>query len=309
MNRLAGLDLLRGIAALAVLGYHLDIVFGVLPIFARSYVAVDFFFMLSGFVMARTYEPRFAKLGTLQFMASRTRRLWLPMAVGASIGLGVHLLGGARVERVLPAWVVLLLFLPWPGPRPFFLNIPAWSIFFELFANLAHSTVLKRLTTPVLLAVAAAAFLWLSAYCLGSNLNVGSYGETFLPGFLRVMLSYCIGVALWRWGKPISAPQVLAPTILLSAMLLLPPGLAVDLVFVVAICPVVVLLGASAAGHSLGSTLGELSFPLYAVHFPILEFSKRLGLDPVLGGIAALAVAALLMCSGLTGSKPGRSRR
>ena len=56
--RLGGLDQLRGVAALLVLGYHIWTEFNVGPIFRRSYLAVDFFFMLSGFVMARTYEGK-----------------------------------------------------------------------------------------------------------------------------------------------------------------------------------------------------------------------------------------------------------
>ena len=87
-ERLGGLDLRRGVAALCVLAFHLNRLFpGIAGAVERAYLEVDFFFMLSGFVVTRTHE-RFRKgLGTLAFTRLRLRRLWPTVAFGALIGL------------------------------------------------------------------------------------------------------------------------------------------------------------------------------------------------------------------------------
>ena len=91
MDRLYGLDALRGMAAMVVLFMH---VFG----FAAGHLAVDFFFMLSGFIMARTYEPRLQgrTIGAGQFLMGRYRRLGPAMAAGASTGLAIYLAAGGN---------------------------------------------------------------------------------------------------------------------------------------------------------------------------------------------------------------------
>src|SRR5262245_61697811 len=87
MNRLYGLDALRGVAALAVLFHHYEVIFGSTHYFSRAYLAVDVFFMISGYVMARTYEGRLGNsLSAVQFLWIRIKRLWPTMAVGTTIG-------------------------------------------------------------------------------------------------------------------------------------------------------------------------------------------------------------------------------
>ncbi len=135
MHRLHGLDALRGVAALLVLWYHLHLSqhVGFYPF--RGYLAVDFFFMLSGYVMARTYEGRMR--GGLWFLRKRFWRLWPTVTVGSLIGVVAAIVAGAAdAPGFLLAATLNLLLVPilWAGAA-FPINTPIWSIFFELFAN------------------------------------------------------------------------------------------------------------------------------------------------------------------------------
>src|SRR5690606_9603166 len=95
-GRLHGLDALRGVASILVLCFHVIGLFGQWRVFDRAWLAVDFFFMLSGFVMARTYESamRDKRLGAIAFFRVRYRRLWAPVAFGTMLGIAFHVFAG-----------------------------------------------------------------------------------------------------------------------------------------------------------------------------------------------------------------------
>ena len=139
-TRLHGLDALRGMAALIVICYHIGQAVGWRWFFPRGYLAVDFFFLLSGFVMARTYGDRL-KLGlsTPDFMAMRLKKLWPIAAIGSAIGL-------LTFHGPWQAAVAGFLFLPWLGSATAFtLNTPIWSLHFELVANALHKLIERHL--------------------------------------------------------------------------------------------------------------------------------------------------------------------
>lgn len=101
------LDGLRGVAALSVVVMHRHVWFGLEGWLAHGYLAVDFFFMLSGYVMARTYEQRLSEgYGAWRFMAARYRRLWPVMALGTLFGAPLLALEyndlGASLSVILP---------------------------------------------------------------------------------------------------------------------------------------------------------------------------------------------------------------
>ncbi|HEV2599853.1 acyltransferase [Sphingopyxis sp.] len=302
-DRLTGLDGLRGIAAFAVLGYHLHVL-----MFDASrgnaFLAVDFFFMLSGYVMARTYETRWqGSSAAATFMASRLRRLWPTMAVGG-------LIGAVEAWTLLPAGDVLpmllnLLFIPWfVGILAFPLNVPAWSILFELAANLVHVLVLQRLRTRTLFAVAAIAGV---IFVLGGRtdgLDVGSRPDNFLFGLPRVLLSYTIGIILWRsWrDEPAIACSpgfafLAMPLFFGASMLMADVSWVANLLFITVACPMIVAGGlrfpASSRWSPMLTVAGALSFPLYAVHVPAMMLVKNLGGHWTLSLAAALVTAAL----------------
>lgn len=306
-GRLPGLDILRGIAALWVLAYHMTTVLGVdlVPV-SKGYLSVDFFFVLSGYVMARTYEHRFAGgYGTWAFIAARYRRLWPTMAIGALIGapmLALDLADPARFAAVALANVMLIpVFLGSGSVFP--VNSVAWSVFAELWANVAHGLVLRRLRTRHLIGVAALLWLLLAARCITKgHLDSGAGDASLHIGVLRAVFGYGVGVVLWRWWRdrptwPISpaAAFLAIPVLALATPLLDIGGWGFDLAFVTLAGPLLIAGGLRhRGGETAGKWLGGLSFPLYAVHLPILYWSKGLGLPPLAGIAAALALAAWL---------------
>lgn len=312
--RLPGLDMLRGIAALCVLGLHLHAIYGDRPaIFGKGYLAVDLFFMLSGYVMARTYDARLAGgLPSLRFLLARYRRLWPIMAIGGILGLPkLYLELRDPAAFVVTAGLNLAL-LPVPDKGPGFpLNIPAWSILFELTANLIHGLVLWRLGTRGLMALAAATIpliVWVG-YSYGT-FDVGAHTFDFFAGLPRVLLSYLIGMVLWRlWrdrpGVPVPPLAAFAamPLLFASAWLLGVDDWRLDIAFIVIACPLLIAGGLQHRAHggvapgkepAVAFALGALSFPLYAVHMPVLQGMRLLGYGSTGGALAALAVGAAL---------------
>lgn len=280
-GRLTGLDFLRGVAAIAVLILH-AFYLGKVDIYIPANLAVDFFFLLSGFVLARAYEHR---MDAVSFVAARFRRLWPLIALGSTLGALHWLWIGEPPEKVAVhlAWALLLL----PYVNLYFtLNTPAWSITFELFANAVHAVFLKRLSPTILALIGFACFCFIAGTRREPE---GAFGPEFFLGFPRVLASYCIGVALYRWlgdaprGHPIIALLGIPAMIGLAA--LLPPELRA---LPILLSPLVLLSGLSFQSR-IGAFLGALSFPLYAVHWPIMKALIQQGMH----WLAATLVAVL----------------
>ena len=130
--RFSSLDGLRGFAAIAVMAYHVD--HDWMP---GGHLAVDFFFCLSGFVIALNYQSRMrgGAIGVVRFMALRLARLYPMVLAGA--GLAIWLLhADYRILALVPSTWGLALF---PG------NPPYWSLLAELAVSLAFAVLLVRL--------------------------------------------------------------------------------------------------------------------------------------------------------------------
>jgi len=303
-GRLHGLDALRGIAALCVVGLHARAIFPHYPDWlGKGYLGVDFFLMLSGYLMARITEPRLAAgLGSGAFLAARYKRFWPTVAFGSLIGipfLWVRTQGD-------PLWFAAALganmaLLPFPADRLIFpLNVPVWTIFAELAANAVHVLLLRRLGLRPLAALALAllaATVWVGmAY---GSLDVGARPSTMLYGVPRVFLAYTLGMLLWRWKRdavlaPVPGWLALAamPAAMLTAGALGWRGWQFDIAFVLAICPLVIAGALRIARETaLGRLSGEISFPLFAVHVPVLEAVRMAGYGVTLGVPLAIAVA------------------
>lgn len=306
--RLHGLDALRGIAALCVVGLHTQAVFGGFPaVFAKGYLAVDFFLMLSGYLMARIAEPRIAAgASPAAFMTARYRRFWPVVALGSVIGipyLWVRTQGD-------PAWfagalVANLAFVPFAADRLIFpLNVPVWTILFELLANALHVFVLWRLTTRYLTALALLLLVLTFGVALDfGSLDVGARPSTVAAAVPRVLLAYTIGMLLWRYrGASLALPL---PGWL--ALIAMPAAILVswasgyrhwsfDLAFVVLLCPMVIATALSLTRDTaLARFSGEVSFPLFASHVPVLEAARLAGYGPLVALPAALAVALVIL--------------
>ena len=274
-ERLHGLEAVRGVAPLLVAWTHAQYLSQTdtraALLFDKGYLAVDLFFVLSGFVLARTYERNMP--ATADFLTMRFARLWSLVAIGVALGALHFALRDLGFMTLLPHLVAGLLILPMIG-FVIALNPPAWSIFFELVANGLHASVFSKVGTGVLCALVVLSAAILMIFAGASGLNVGQ-GDTFLLGVPRVVMGYCLGIVLYRlnadrthvpaaWAWPIVA---LVPITVAAATVYVPPE--VEVLFALAICPAVVLGSLSLKASRIAAFLGAVSFPVYAVHFPV----------------------------------------
>ncbi|MBV1917379.1 MAG: acyltransferase [Sphingomonadaceae bacterium] len=308
-SRLPLLDGLRGLAAIGVMLYHVGNIFGGYGPFSRSYLFVDFFFLLSGFVLALAAEKKMnAGWGTMGFMRARVIRLWPMIAVGAVIGaiqVG-SAFGWAHVPFLL---LLALLMVPaMHGPAEIFpLNGPQWSLMLEVIANLLHAVVLRRLSQSSLLAFVIASGLALAAviFHFGSN-TLGPFAHNWWFALPRVAFAYSLGVWLARYWQSRQHRELTSWSFSLALpvlCLMILPGLPIS----IAIGDAVIVLFGLPAMFWLAATsrvperaapfldrLGAISFPLYAVHLPIVHFYARLGQS---WSLMVSAVASTLLAS------------
>jgi peptidoglycan/LPS O-acetylase OafA/YrhL len=307
MNRLAGLEALRGIAALCVVALHVPAIFpGLARPFGKGYLGVDLFFLLSGLVLAIALEHRAVSLRAVpDWFARRTWRMWPVMALGGLIGaplLWLRTGGGGDF-----ASIALLNFLLLPADfqrETYPLNVPAWTIAFILLGNLLHVLVLRHLSRAGLLAALAASFaaLALTAASAGT-LDRGARPENLLLGLPRLLFAYLMGIVLWQTWRD-SPPRLLPPLLALAGTPLLvlagwawvPTGWWFDLAFVALAAPLLVMGAVHLQGWSRTAWfLGAYSFPLYAVHFPMLIWARYWGLNWIGGVLLALLAGWLAM--------------
>jgi peptidoglycan/LPS O-acetylase OafA/YrhL len=312
-GRYVVLDGMRGLAALAVIADHVDAgwLTDALP---GRYLAVDFFFVLSGFVLSHVYGARLAAgMSVWQFMRIRLIRLYplylVGLLAGATLALVLWTRGSATAppQEHLLAFGLNLFMLPAPSSLVYPFDGPAWSLFFELVVNFAFALLFLRLSKWVFAAilVLSAAGLLISAWWFG-QLDGGFAPSNFVAGFPRVFFGFFFGVivhrASLRWRLP-ALPSWLA-YLLLLALLALPaigPNRAwTDLIVILAACPVLVAVSAGANGDGWLERrlawLGAMSYGIYILHAPILEWINGLlrVLNSSLPGLALFAVVATL---------------
>lgn len=286
------LDGMRGVAALAVLAFHSCEYFmlGYSP--AHAYLAVDFFFLLSGFVIAHAYDSRLARgMGVWGFLRVRLLRLYPLVALGLVLGMAVYLAValaqpglGIKVSAILKAVLAnamlfpssaLLSVRPWAFP----VDTPLWSLSIELWVNLLYAGAFIWLTRYRLMAVCVLGAGLVAYVALGhGGLNVGYSWRDFYLGGGRVLFPFAVGVLMRRmlgsggplhgWGHGAVVPLLLvlgAPAF---------GGAWYDVMVVVLVFPLLVGVGAAAAPRArldpIWRWLGELSYPLYVLHYPFV---------------------------------------
>lgn len=323
--RYVTLDGMRGIAAIAVALYHFNIY-----LMPHGYVAVDFFFVLSGFVLYRSYLPRFrAGLGFGRFMAQRFARLWplftLGTLLGAALALSAMLEGHSRAMSLNDFATTLLLhlvMLPSPVSYPLYpWNVPSWSLMFEIVANVVLFALIFRLPRSVLIAICVVAALGMSPIVLenGSG-NIGALWGEHGIALMRTAFSFTLGVLIAMMPAPkarahhdaaidgfprasgwLGVACIVAIGVLL-AMPTPPEWVALyDLSIILFFSPVLVYLGSRVEpvrfAAPLAAFTGEVSYALYAVHWsfiePIRDFVRYTGLQPI--PAATLFLVTMLM--------------
>ncbi|MDE2161718.1 MAG: acyltransferase [Alphaproteobacteria bacterium] len=211
---LHSLDLLRGFAALSVCLYHTGFMlkpgFHLLP---GGYLCVDMFFLLSGFVIARTYDPRIAagmKVGV--FCAQRLARLYPLFWATTLAGFAVVMAKLYQDHHVLdskPALLTLfgnLLLIP-NFLKPYGLdslfpfNGATWSIFFEFYVNVLFFFCWPLLSTRRLCSVVGlAGILLIAAASQKHSLDIGDKTADLIVAIPRVLFSFFLGVLICRSG-------------------------------------------------------------------------------------------------------------
>lgn len=306
------LDGLRGVAALLVVLFH---VFEIhshgdhsKQIINHGYLAVDFFFLLSGFVLGYAYDDRWGKMTLKDFFKRRIIRLQPMIIIGSIIGALLFYfqdslaLGWGGINEV-PVWKMLLVMLigftlipvgkgldirGWNEMHP--LNGPAWSLFFEYIANIVYALILRRVSKVVLaiLVVVAAGFTIHYALTNPNGDIIGGWSiddSTQLKiGFIRLAFPFLAGLLLARIGKLRYTKNAFLSAALLLVVLLSVPRLGdadslwlnglYECFCLIIMFPFIIWLGAGGKvqGYKASKVckfLGDISYPIYITHFPI----------------------------------------
>lgn len=236
------LDGLRGVAAVMVLVYHIcETHWGqtTQPV-AHGYLAVDFFFVLSGFVIGYAYDDRWSNgLSLKEFMKRRITRLHPMVILSAMINLVcmAFLMGGIIFPDVswgivLLAWVLSMLMIPGLGGQVFLISGTQWTLFYEYLANVLYATVVRRMSNKVLYTIVALCgcwtFLFLTCYPESHGVMAGGWEFTasdILRAFTRLLFPFFGGLALFRINRLIHVSKGFLWTSLIVLAILLFPHL------------------------------------------------------------------------------------
>ncbi|MCW5722733.1 MAG: acyltransferase [Devosia sp.] len=309
------LNALRGVAAMLVVLFHAaPLIGGVAP---GGYLAVDLFFILSGFVIAHRYDRRlrsgFSWRGVL---LARLIRFWPLLALSillcaAKAVLAVIVFPGSALPLSEAAIILgaTFLLLPYPSFGDLFpLNVPLWTLALEFYVSIAYAVLFPWLGPRVLWAGVVASGLCLAICVVGfGDNNIGTHVATALGGVARAVFGFLVGVGLCRSGIrwPLGPFVPVVALIVLACLPLAPDQRAgFDLAFVFVLAPLIVISGASAEPWgrfaAMAQYLGSLSFALYIVHSPIITgvdtLSQAFGLNAFALGLATL-IALLVFSS------------
>lgn len=310
------LDGLRGVAALLVVFYHifegLSFAAGgtLITTINHGYLAVDFFFILSGFVIGYAYDDRWKRNMTLgNFFTRRLIRLHPMIIMGTIIGAITFCIQGSvqwdgshvATSAVMLALLAAMFFIPaYPGAgydvrgngEMFSLNGPSWSLFFEYIGNILYALFIHRLSNRGLAILVALSGIGLAWFALFDIVGYGMLGvgwtldgANFWGGMLRMLFPFSLGMLLSRHFHPI---KIRGAFWICSAVLLIlfcvpyiegksPVCLngVYELICIALIFPALVWIAASGKTTDKQSTricrfLGDISFPLYAIHYPLM---------------------------------------
>jgi len=285
-KHLVGLDGLRGVAAMAVVAHHVAVLRDWVGPFDHAYLAVDFFFLLSGYVLGLAYEGRFNRgLGVLEYLRIRLIRLLPMVAVGALLGACYWIAMGEAPVTIAMIFVLHVAFIPIVshdrGLYP--LNDVQWSLLFELLINVLHALLFRLATTARLAAwVFGSAAALIVSNLHYQTLDVGWNVENFPGGLFRVAFAFPAGLLLYRLQVIGRLPTIRAPYAMvvaaLASMLALPGfAPATDWVFAVVAFPALMLVAIHAEPprwlNKPALWAGAVSYPLYAIHDPLLDMA------------------------------------
>ncbi len=305
------LDGLRGVASIIVIFFHVFETHALgdrfKQIINHGYLAVDFFFLLSGFVVAYAYDDRWGKITQWGFYKRRLIRLQPMVIIGSIIGaLMVYFqyssrafppLESASIASILVLMIIGATLIPvpismdirgWQEMHP--LNGPAWSLFFEYIANILYAIGIRKFSKTLLsIFVALAGFNMIAYLLLGRQGDlIGGWSlnkEQLFIGFTRLIFPFFAGVLLSRVGKIIKIKNAFWWSSMILVIALSIPRIGdahhvwmngiYDALCVIVIFPLIVSIGAGGSLESektkrISKFLGDISYPLYITHYPIM---------------------------------------
>lgn len=304
------LDGLRGVAAVTVVLFHVMETFSLgdhtKQIINHGYLAVDFFFLLSGYVIGYAYDDRWNKMSLKDFFKRRLIRLHPMIIAGMVIGAIAFFFQDSEVFPKISqasAWQVLAVMLVgftlipltpsleirgWTEMHP--LDGPAWSLFFEYIANILYALFVRHFSNTLL-----AIFVFLAGAALIHLAVTSPHGDVIggwaldptqlRIGFTRLLYPFFAGLLLSRVTKPTQVKNAFLWCSLLLLITLAIPRIGnadhlwmnglYDALSIILIFPVIVYLGASGdikskAGLRISKFLGDISYPLYITHYPLI---------------------------------------
>jgi len=303
------LDGLRGVAAVMVVSFHLFEAHSTShldQIINHGYLAVDFFFVLSGFVVGYAYDDRWGKMSVSDFFRRRLIRLQPMVIMGMIVGAFCFYFQDSTLWPTIhqvPVWKMLLVMLigftlipvppsmdirGWNEMHP--LDGPGWSLFFEYIANILYGLFIRKFSKKalsVLVFIAGFALIYLAVTSVNGDIIGGWSIEPaqLRIGFTRLMYPFFAGLLLSRIVKPIQVKHAFLWCSLLIVIVLAMPRIGgsehlwmnglYESLTIIFIFPLIVFLGAS--GEVKGKFIsrickffGDISYPLYITHYPLI---------------------------------------
>ena len=335
-RRYTTLEGMRGIGAIYVVLLHGERLFGgAAP--QSAYLGVDFFFVLSGFIVAHVYaQPLDSGLPIMAFLRSRLLRLYPVYLLGTLSGVALAVeslvIGHSDLlwnyTQPLVSLPFALALLPSPVTDAMFpLDIPAWSLLLEFVINIVFAVRYLRSTRSLLAIMAVSGLVLVMALVTMDTLNFGWNKPTGFLGLARIAFSFPLGVFVYRLHRRLPSFELpgwffLAPTVALTVLMYATPTgttrIVYDVAFIVIISPALVLSGAASnpgrrwVGQAF-VTLGALSYPLYTLHYPTLmavmgTIQRHVPAGPAALGAAIVMLLAMVVVAHYVAELDGRLR-
>ena len=334
------LDGLRGVASVIVIVFHAFEAFTggnrFVQIINHGYLAVDFFFLLSGFVVAYAYDDRWGKMTLRDFFRRRLVRLQPMVVLGSVIGAALFYFQGGSVFPLVadtPVWKMLLVMIigctlvpipvsmdirGWQEMHP--LDGPAWSLFFEYVANILYAVFVRRFSRLLLSIFVSLAGCLLLGYLIAGPKGdlIGGWSldqDQLFIGFTRMLYPFFAGVLLCRLGKLIRVKRAFGWCSFLIILVLSVPRIGdehhlwmnglYEAVVVILVFPLIVSVGAGGEMRHIQSAkickfLGDISYPLYITHYPLIYiYTAWVANNKIPLGAKGLLVGLLVVLAGI----------
>lgn len=289
------LDLMRGLAALAVLIFHINYMLGSsFPLLHKGYLAVDFFFVLSGFVICANYNFSVKPLLSFKyFLTARIARLWPLFFIATLFGALMVITKLTRDtgyfdgERVFGALLLNSVMLPsflytYNIDRLFLLNGASWSVFFELVINIVFFAALRKLSLrPLLLLCVGFGCILIYVAQTNGGLDGGWSAANFHVGAARVFFGFIAGMVIYHVSLRVRGyvfGWVGSLGVAAGLCLLFVSGgnWLIDCLFVIIGFPLLLLLASKCEIEGvfarLGGRLGDISYSVYLFQTPAMLF-------------------------------------